>query len=244
MRTGYQRNLKSTYLILEEDVLYQEDYQMRMLQENHVEGLLNLRGRGADEKSLYHYDISRKVSMNVMYEKTKIRHEELEEFLRQLIQTMSAVRSYLLDVNCILLDPEYIFCEKGQFYFCYFPLAKGALCEAFHKLSEYFVSQANYEDQEGIFMAYELHKITMEENYSLEQVQSRMTEVVRECKKEEEEQRNELWEEEDWMGEIEMGAHVMKEQKSGWKGVKGFWNHRKKTKWGEWEELSLEEEEQ
>ena len=42
-------------ITIEEKEVYHEDYQMRMLQVNHVEGLLEIKGRGADGKSYYDY---------------------------------------------------------------------------------------------------------------------------------------------------------------------------------------------
>ena len=42
------------------------------------------------------------------------------------------------------------------------------LCKIFHELTEYFVKMLDYEDTEGIFLAYELHKATLQEHYDLE----------------------------------------------------------------------------
>ena len=49
-------------ITIEESVPYTEDYQNKMLEENQVEGLLEMHGRGMDDKSCYDYDVSRKVS--------------------------------------------------------------------------------------------------------------------------------------------------------------------------------------
>ena len=69
MKTEVKRNLDKTYLLIEEAGIYEEDYQMHMLRENKIPGLLEVRGRGAGENSQYYYDISCKVSMKTKYEK-------------------------------------------------------------------------------------------------------------------------------------------------------------------------------
>ena len=44
MREEYERDLHHAWMILETDELYKEDYQMRMLMENAIPGLLSVRG--------------------------------------------------------------------------------------------------------------------------------------------------------------------------------------------------------
>lgn len=54
---------------------------MRMLKVNRPEGLLWVRGRGVDGRSFYEYDVSGKVSMKALYERGKIRENDLKQFL-------------------------------------------------------------------------------------------------------------------------------------------------------------------
>lgn len=245
---GYKRNLNNTYLIIEDEIQYEEDYQMRMIKENHIHGLLPLRGRGVDGKSQYSYDISGKVSAKAMYEKAKLRKEDMASLIRDLMQTVKAVRSYLLDINCILLDTDYIFYEDGKFYYCYYPLNKDDLCDEFHRLSEYFVSQVDYEEKEGVYMAYELHKATMEENYSLEKVVGRIEEESApeddELQKDQDESENNIQEKsyQDWVEETSMGIGHVRETKGMFSPVRKIIKRKRKAKWGEWDELLLDED--
>ena len=50
------------------------------------------------------------------------------------------------------------------------PKVKEPVCEAFHVMTEYFVKKLDYEETEGILLAYELHKATLQENYDLEKI--------------------------------------------------------------------------
>ena len=50
-------------------------------------------------------------------------------------------------------------------------------------------------------------------------------------------------EEHDWITEQEMGSSIMRETDNLWIPVKRFLNKHKKTKWGEWDGLHIEEEE-
>ena len=130
MREEYERDLHHAWMILETDELYKEDYQMRMLMENAISGLLSGRGQG----------------------------------------------NYLLDVNCLSLDPGHIYVSDEIYYFCYCPGLEGNILEKFHELTEYFVRETDYEQKEAVYLAYELHKASMEENYNIEYALERILE--------------------------------------------------------------------
>ena len=157
-------------ITIEEPVLYKEDYQMRMLKGNQIEGILPVKGRGRDESSFYDYDVSGKISIKAMYERSKIDSRDMKKFLEQLRNVLGGVEEHLLNKHCILLRPEYIFYENEIYYFCYFPLSTEDFWEEFHGLTEYFVKCADYEDQECVKMVFLLHKETMEEYYSLDKL--------------------------------------------------------------------------
>ena len=232
-------------ITIEESVLYKEDYQMRMLSGNQVEGLLKVKGRGMNGSSYYDYDVSGKVSVKAMYERSKISSKDIKTFLSDLRKMIISVENHLLNKHRILLTPEYIFYEKGHYYFCYYPLAEMDFWEEFHSLTEYFVKKADYDDKECVKITFLLHKETMEENYSLEK-------LVEECMKTEEKPVEEEpvlpkisydSTEHDWIREQNMGSCILRETDNMWTPVKRFLNKHKKTKWGEWDGLYVEEEE-
>ena len=168
MREEYERDLHHAWMILETDELYKEDYQMRMLMENAIPGLLSVRGQGKDDKSQYRYEISGKISVKAKGEKEHWKFADLENFMRQFIQVLYAVKNYLLDVNCLSLDPGHIYVSDEIYYFCYCPGLEGNILEKFHELTEYFVRETDYEQKEAVYLAYELHKASMEEMSPLE----------------------------------------------------------------------------
>lgn len=170
MKTYYKNDLKKTYLILDGEEGEQEDYQIVMLRENNIDGLLKTDVRYMDNQPYYHYDISGKTAFKTYFEKMKLSYEDMKRLVGDLLQTIQTVRKYMLDANCILLESEYIFYNQEKFYFCYHPSCKKDAKESFHQLTEFFVREVNYKDEEGIRFAYTMHKMTMEENYSIEEI--------------------------------------------------------------------------
>lgn len=236
---------------IEEKAIYKEDYQMRIFQENDIQGFLKIRGRGENENSCYDYNVSGKVSLKSLYERNNINEKEIKMFLKALINVLCEAERYLLDINRILLEPEYIYYEEGEYYFCYYPPGKGNLWEAFHIFTEYLVKHADYNDPECVRIIFLLHKETMEENYSLKRiVEECLEDTQEECENEGSQDSENMYaapeydrEQHDWIAKQETGGLIMEETEHMWTPVKQFLRRHKKPKWGDWDGLYIEEEE-
>ena len=228
MKRKYQRNRNHFYLILEEDKLYREGYQERMLLENEIRGLLKVQGRGMDEKSCFFYDITGKESLKKQYKKKTILQEEVILFLKDLLHILEELYEHMLDTSSLLLRPEYIFQEGEQNYFCYCPYENRNICKDFHKFTEFLVSQIDYEDRGSIWMAYELHKKTLSSQYDLSQLIKEMLSKA-EKKIEDEEEAAEM-EEKMVCEEITFKEYEALPKKK-----------KKKGKWGDWRAFEFDE---
>ena len=147
-------------ITIEEEVLYREDYQIRMLQANRLEGVLPVRGRGMNGSSFYDYDVSGKISVKAMYERSEITSKDIKIFLSRLKETIKKVEEHLLNKDCILLNPEYNFYEEEKYYFCYYPISKESLWKSFHSLTEFLVKHTDPKDKQCVEMSAFLHKET------------------------------------------------------------------------------------
>lgn len=254
-----KRELNQTLLRIEQEGPYREDYQVRMLKENQIPGILKMRVQGIDEKTFYEYEISGKVSLKNRFQKKKITAEEMKLFLEQVLNAISGVTCHLLDVNCLLMDPEYIFWESDQYYFCYVPQCEDDIWVSFHKLMDSFVQWTDYQDIPSVQMAFLLHKETMEENYSLKKIMDKIIQMEEETEdgkaQEEAESMQECEEntqcesssvfdvaDQDWITNQEMGNKIMRETDNMWTPVRRFLQKHKKPKWGDWDGLYIDEE--
>lgn len=239
-------------ITIEESVVYKEDYQMRMLGENEIDGLLSVRGRGMNGYSCYDFDVSGKISMKAMYARSEITLKDIKAFLQALREVLESVEEHLLNMHRILLKPEYIFYEEERFFFCYYPLKTTELWDDAHELMEYFVKRVDYTDKDCVKIVFMLHKETMEENYSLykiidecleEQGKESVLKTTEQTEFFEEEERGYDRKDHDWIAEQEMGTVIMEEMDNMWIPVQRFLRKHKKPRWGEWDGLHIEEEE-
>ena len=105
-------------------------------------------------------------------------------FIRQFMDVVENLRNYMLDPDCLLTGPEYIYEKDGRFGFCYLPVRQKSLYRSFHEMTEFFVKKLDYKDTEGIFLSYLLHRATLREDYDLR-------EIMEEYEREEQERRAE-----------------------------------------------------
>lgn len=170
LQTEYETKLNRVSLHIYVPGHYKEDYQMPMLRQNRIRGILGVEGCEVEGKSRYTYEIGGMTSMKSLHEKNWIKKKEIQGVVAAILEVMEALQEYMLNPDCLILRPEYIFYKEEQWFFCYVPGVESNLSESFHELTEYFVKTLDYEDTEGIFLAYELHKATLQEHYDLEQI--------------------------------------------------------------------------
>ena len=170
MKTYYQTDLNKAYLIIEGEDYQEEDYRIQVLKENYLSGMIAPEVRYIDNVQKYYFDITGKTSVKQIYERNKPGFEELKKLMESLLCVIYTLRKHMVGSEGLLLDPELIFQEKGKHYFCFCPLQERMLTECFHELTEFLVREVDYQDEKGVHLAYVMHKATMEENYSLEQI--------------------------------------------------------------------------
>lgn len=181
-----EKDWNQSCLYIEVPVPYEEDYEIRMIRNNDIPGLLKVTGIGSEGKSRYAYHTGGYISLAKKFEKETVDRDMIMEFTCQFIQTVNAVRDYILDPDGILLAPEYIYVKEGRYKFCYLPMSYRCLKNSFHEMTEFFVKKLDYRDTEGIFLAYILHRSTLQEEYDLRAI---LDEYISEEKKRKEEQK-------------------------------------------------------
>lgn len=232
MNVYYKNNLKSSYLVVEGEEQENEDYQIAMLQENKIPGLLPMHVRYVDNVSNYCYDISGRQSLAAKFEKEKLQQVHMKKLIGDLLNVMQEAKKYMLDGEKILLDPEYIFCEKKDYVFAYYPSGEADIRKEFHRLTEFFVREVDYQDKDGVRLAYTLHKATMEEHYSIEKI---MEEVEQE----------EILPPSHYTEKIERKVEeelAIAEKNDFWEPIRRLLEKKKKDKWGYWDDIFVEEE--
>lgn len=170
MNITYEKDLDDQAIRIDTELPYREDYQMKMLKNNEIGDLLKVSGTGIDGGSRYTYRTGGWISLEKQYETKDINREVILEVTEAVLSVIDTTKNYMLNPDNILISPELIFEKGGKYRFCYLPVRYMPLCESFHKLTEFFVKRLDYRDTEGIFLAYRLHKESLQEQYELKTI--------------------------------------------------------------------------
>lgn len=255
-KTNQQSRVAESELIIDSVQPYRENYQMRMLKNNRIPGLLRVSGCGMEGASRYYYHTGHSQSLETYYKNKDIRAEEILKLTRQFLSVMEKMKDYMLEPNYLMLSEKYIFEKNENYFFCFFPENEKTWQVSYHELTEYFVRKVDYQDLESIQLACMLHKETLKETYDLESILQQYEEEAknREEKFKEEKIREESKREKDrremeenqnievqgnsYYNKTRENYAVMEEKRYG--PIKKFAKRFKSGKWGEWEDLITE----
>lgn len=171
MEVSYKRELEQNYLILRQEEP-KNDYQVEMLVKNHIPGILECRSNMVDGRCGLYYLISSRQSLRLVLERKKLEAGELSLLLKTLYQALRSCQEYLLDVNKLLLCPDYIYVDPDSWepVFCHCPFQEQDMEEELLGLAEYLLDHLCRQDQEAVTLAYEFYRMAGERNGSLFQM--------------------------------------------------------------------------
>ena len=202
MQAVFERSMSHNYMIPEiEGEIQAEGYQVRMLLENSIEGLLPVSVKNVNCSAKYYYDITSRLSMKQLFETETLGDAEIKVILRGLYSVLKELKKYLLDGNKLILEPEWIYLdvESRKPYFCYMPSYDGNLGKSFERLAEYILHTLNQTSNDTVLLGYEIYRQTKIPNYNLEELLKKVTgeikEEIKEKEKEEKKEENTLQEE-------------------------------------------------
>ena len=173
MILSYKRDMTHNYMIPEmEEALTGNDYQIHMLMENHVEGLLPCSIKKINGKSRYFYDITSRQSMESVYEKEYLREKELRILFQGLYKALLEVKRFLLNTDKVVLEPEVIYMdiETKIPLFTYLPSFSGNILSSFQQFAARLLQMLDQKDKAAVLLGYEVYRKSMEANYSLEKL--------------------------------------------------------------------------
>ena len=169
----YERNLNHNYMIIrEENPETDYGYQVRMLTDNQIKGLLPVSLRVENGVEHFYYEIQSKQTFERIYERKNISYKELRFILRSFLDLEKNLQNYLLSYDYVIIDPSFLFMdmEKQEVNFVYYPgYQQDARC-GFIQLIDYMLTKTDHTDEKAVVLIYKLYRYTRNENFVLSEV--------------------------------------------------------------------------
>lgn len=168
-------DLSKNYMVIEsmnEKGERDGSFEMKMLAANKIRGLLQAEFRSMNGNIQGFYNISSQISFSDKFGTEKMKYDDLRQFVNSLSEVINSINEYLLDGDCVITAPEYIFFDdsKKRYEFCLWPFESKRLAVGLKSLFAYILSVIDYDDGRAVKLAYDLQKQTASEFFVIEDV--------------------------------------------------------------------------
>lgn len=174
MQAEFKReNHKSYFVIrdsrLDSDEQSHEVYDLEMLCENQIQGILPVSLHSFNGETELYYDISTKQTLRVLFEKKMFTREDLKWIFSGMNEAVCRLENYLLDMENLLIDPDYIYINMAEkkVYLLYYPYPEESFESEVEKFAEYILDKICNEDEQTVVYAYNFYRYVKEEKGDL-----------------------------------------------------------------------------
>lgn len=163
----YERNLTRSYMKI--SAVRCGELDEKILLKRKLKGLLAVELCFYDGHPWYWYNISGKQSLDTFCRLQTIGTDFVEKMIISICDEVEILEQNLLDQNCLVLDPEYIFVNNlnQEIIFTAYPGNKGKISDCLQELIEYLLTKIDHSDAEKVRMAYALYERSLDQAYSL-----------------------------------------------------------------------------
>ena len=187
-RILYRNNGTTCYMVIRGGEEPRLPYQVNTIRYNKIEGLIPVHFLIEDGEYQFFYDITCKESLFDQMKNQKYTLTEIRTILSDLYRCIRVMEEYLLDINFLIIEPEYIFSDKrkNEYCFCFYPEKKGTFEASFQGLLEYFMNFLDYQDENTVVLVYSMYQKARSKNMSFAEIMQGFCEIEERSKKVEE----------------------------------------------------------
>lgn len=172
MEIEYQRNLKSSYMVLiEEESRLNLDGQLaeKMLARNRIAGLLDYVSMEYQGKMTFWYKITGTTSLSDWLKVHFLDHTLLKNLFAGIIQLQEELPRYYLKENHVVLKADQIFVDGSgnHFKFCYEPMWDACIVDSMEQFMEELLPLIDHQDNEAVTLGYGVYECSKQKNGSL-----------------------------------------------------------------------------
>ena len=141
----------------------------QMMLKKHLSGLLPVEKCYVNGAGQYWYNISGKQALDTYCKMKTIGVAFIEKIILSICNELEILEWNLIDVNCMVLDPELIFIGNGseEILFTIYPGSKHEVFSELQQLMEYLLTKTDHKDKDAVHAAYSIYEMTLNESYSI-----------------------------------------------------------------------------
>ena len=159
-----KNELGRTYLITGIDFTIEDDYRVRMMTENEINGLIPLSIRMIDGEKRAYYDITDKISFTRKMAGKAADYSDLKKLTVSILRVCDGMSEFLLEESNLVLEPDLIYTNlnTGEYEFVCIPSGteyNDGPREDLMELMNYLISNLSTEDQDAVKAGYAMYEL-------------------------------------------------------------------------------------
>ena len=160
MKIEYSRNLNGSFMIVRDAEFLYETYELLMLLNNKISGLLSLQVIINGGKIEYWYEITGMTALDTVLGQETLDAAKLRRLTEDMFDMNRGLENYLLDGENVCYLPEMVYFDRSlkKYRFAYLPGSKKASAGRLHGLMEYLLTKLDHTDPEAVKLGYTLYE--------------------------------------------------------------------------------------
>ncbi len=161
------------FLVVEEASDRSDAFDVKMLLNNQISGLLPLQIQYIDNQCIYRYMTGEKISLAGLLSHRKLQFKEAYQLWKDIFHSCSICGEYLLQPEHLQLYPEYIYwsAQTKSFSICYFPGREENLEVQVKRLCEFLLKVTDHQDRLGRKFIYDWYDRLMGRGFYLSELE-------------------------------------------------------------------------
>ncbi len=182
MEMKYKRDCNRNYMVIQAE--NEENYQLKMMCNNKIKGLLESHINTFNGNCDIFYDISSKQPLDRLYGTREMCYEDVSGVLFSLKILMEELQKYLLDSSNILFQPEFCYCnpENKRVECALYPQENQG--EGLKELAEFMIDRVNHSDSRAVELSYGFYKMEKRESFNRKEMEDLLQKDVPQEKEE------------------------------------------------------------
>ncbi len=168
MDAKIMKDLNGKQLCIVSEQVTGSGYELKMFEYNQVQGFLALSTARINNWINYQYKVGDYEALEDVFYHQEMDLTDVKSLFLAISKAIVEAKEYLLNVDSILLNPQYIFRQGEEYYFCYYPIAEKNFQKNLRELMEYVLQHLNHEDQTGVLLAYGLYQKILRNDFTME----------------------------------------------------------------------------
>ena len=166
-------DVEHVYFSLEAESHLRDQFELRMLEENRIGGLLRLSVCDDDGKLRLNYDITGLDLLSETVERRKLTSPDLRQLILTLKHVIAGLDPYLLSASGIVLrmDSVYVSPRSGAPCFLFLPGRKSDFSAELSEFLQALLGASDHDDYPSVVLAYRLYKESLDHPSALDRLE-------------------------------------------------------------------------